>query len=233
MSNTPDSEEFETGAFQRVIQGKTVLVQCDKRLEPQAEWLLKSIEDVSEESESPIGDRWTLELGFSVLVLIAREDGVLVVCEPDYDEDPMESAVEDVSRSLWVVVMQNEVCEVTETSAYMSIPRFDETIVIRKGALEEERIFVQRDEPDNSNGSDLHDSGWYIGGADDDEEGSENPEDYEACYVYELLESRPMVLSVLALPANYVAVFDGEDIEAIYNDEDENVWNPSDDEENK
>lgn len=231
MSNTPAPEEFEVGTFQRVIQGKTVLVQCDKRLEAQADWLLKTIEDVSEESGDPLEDRWTLELGFSVLALVER-DGKLIVCEPDFDEDPFESVVEDVSRSLWVVVMQNEVSEVTDTGAYISIPRFDETIVMRKGALEEERIFVQRDEPDNSNGSDLHDSGWYIGGADDDEEGSENPDDYEACYVYELLESRPMVLSVLALPANYVAVFDGDDIEAIYNDEDENVWNPPGDEEN-
>lgn len=231
MSNTPTPEEFEVGTFQRVIQGKTVLVQCDKRLEAQADWLLKTIEDVSEESGDPLEDRWTLELGFSVLALVER-DGKLIVCEPDFDEDPFENVVEDVSRSLWVVVMQNEVSEVTDTGAYISIPRFDETIVMRKGALEEDRIFVQRDEPDNSNGSDLHDSGWYIGGADDDEEGSENPDDYEACYVYELLESRPMVLSVLALPANYVAVFNGDDIEAIYNDEDENVWNPPGDEEN-
>lgn len=231
MSNTPTPEEFEVGTFQRVIQGKTVLVQCDKRLEAQADWLLKTIEDVSEESGDPLEDRWTLELGFSVLALVER-DGKLIVCEPDFDEDPFENVVEDVSRSLWVVVMQNEVSEATDTGAYISIPRFDETIVMRKGALEEDRIFVQRDEPDNSNGSDLHDSGWYIGGADDDEEGSENPDDYEACYVYELLESRPMVLSVLALPANYVAVFNGDDIEAIYNDEDENVWNPPGDEEN-
>lgn len=231
MSNTPTPEEFEVGTFQRVIQGKTVLVQCDKRLEAQADWLLKTIEDVSEESGDPLEDRWTLELGFSVLALVER-DGKLIVCEPDFDEDPFENVVEDVSRSLWVVVMQNEVSEATDTGAYISIPRFDETIVMRKGALEEDRIFVQRDEPDNSNGSDLHDSGWYIGGADDDEEGSENPDDYEACYVYELLESRPMILSVLALPANYVAVFNGDDIEAIYNDEDENVWNPPGDEEN-
>lgn len=233
MSNN-NQEAFEVGAFKRVINGKTVLVQCDSRLEAQAEWLLKTIEDISEETKDAIRDGWTLEIGFSVLALVER-DGMFVVCEPDYDDDPFENVVEDVSRSLWVVVMQNEVGEVTGTSEYFKIPRFDETVVLRKGVLEEERIVLQRDEAEEDEsgveGAEVIDSGWYIGGADDDEEGSDDEEDYEACYVYELLESRPMLLSVLALPTDYVVVFNGEDIEAIYDEEDENVWNPADDDE--
>lgn len=233
MSNN-NQEAFEVGAFKRVIKGKTVLVQCDNRLETQAEWLLKTIEDISEETNDPIRDAWTLEIGFSVLALVER-DRMFVVCEPDYDDDPFENVVEDVSRSLWVVVMQNEVGEATGTSEQFKIPRFDETVVLRKGVLEEERIVMQRDEAEEDDsgveGAEVVDSGWYIGGADDDEEGSEDEEDYEACYVYELLESRPMTLAVLALPTGYVAVFDGDDIEAIYDEEDENVWNPADDDE--
>ena len=232
MSNN-NQETFEVGAFKRVINGKTVLVQCDSRLEAQAEWLLKTIEDISEETKDAIRDGWTLEIGFSVLALVER-DGMFVVCEPDYDDDPFENVVEDVSRSLWVVVMQNEVGEVTGTSDSFKIPRFDETIVLRKGVLEEEHIVLQRDEAEDDEsgieGAEVIDSGWYIG-ADDDEEGSDDEEDYEACYVYELLESRPMLLSVLALPTDYVVVFNGEDIEAIYDEEDENVWNPADDDE--
>ncbi len=238
MSNTNNQEAFEIGSFKGTIQGKTVLVQCDSRLEAQAAWLLKTIEDVSEESNDPIRDNWTLELGFSVVILIER-DGMFVVCEPDFDEDPFESVVEDVSRSLWVVVMQNEIGETTGTSEHFKIPRFDETVVLRKGALEEERIFLQRDEAepsdDDEDGEAVQDSGWYIGGADDeddDEDGGDDSDDkYEACYVYQLLESRPMALSVMALPVGYVAVLDGEDIEAIYDEEDENVWHPDEDEE--
>lgn len=228
MSTTNNQEAFEVGSFKRTIQGKTVLVQCDSRLQTQAEWLLKTIEDVSEETNDPLRDSWTVELGFSVLALVER-DGMFVVCEPDYDDDPFENVVEDVSRSLWVVVMQNEVGEISGTSEYFKIPRFDETVVLRKGVLEEDRIFLQRDEAEkdeDTEGGAMTDSGWYIGGADDDEEGSENPEDYEACYVYQLLESRPMLLSVMALPTGYVALFEGDEIEAIYDEEDENVWHP-------
>jgi hypothetical protein len=222
------SESFESVCFKRVIQNKTVALRCDSRLKEQAEWLLKTIEAVLTENNETLHNGWTLEIGFSVLALI-ESDGAYTVCEPDFEDNPFETVVEDVSRSLWTLVMQSEVSGLAGVAELQNSPRFDDTIVLRKGCLQEYAIFLQRDEPSNEdaasqNGMDIGDSGWYIGGLDDDEEGSDNDDDYEAIYAYQLFDSRPMLVSALALPVGYVAVFEGEEITAIY-DEDENlVW---------
>lgn len=49
-------------------------------------------------------------------------------------------------------------------------------------------------------------------------------EGYESLYAYELLQIRPALLKVLALPYHYLAVMDDEQIHAILNENDENIW---------
>lgn len=240
----PLSEEFKQQEFSRTIAGKTVLVRCDNRLEQQALWLLSTIDKLSE--TQPLEDGASLEVGWSVLTLV-EQNGSIIVCEPDFDNDPFEQAVDDVSRTLWVLLLQNEIIMQTGTEEYMQVPRFDDTIVLKKGVLQEERIYLERsnltdDDDDNETEGDSGEqdgidgaSGWFIGSVGDDDEedvadndDDENFEDFEAIYVYQLIQSRPMLLSVLSLPVGYTVIFDGEEIETIIDHNGVDVWNTDD-----
>jgi hypothetical protein len=222
-----NGEEFQPREFTKVVGAYTIVLNCDHRLEQQAEWLLKTIGEIHK--TDPIQDGSTIEVGWSILVLVASESGQLVVCEPDFDEDPLEKVVDDVTRTLYILAEQNYVITETHTEETAQIPRFDQTVVLKKGVLEEENIFLERSESDGEN---VDDSGWFIGNAEDDdidenEEISEEDidEEYEACYVYELLKKRPALLSVLGLPPGYVVVFNGDEIDAIVDENDEDIWN--------
>ncbi|MCS6808718.1 MAG: hypothetical protein RML40_05945 [Bacteroidota bacterium] len=220
-------EEFVTSSFTRIIQGRTVVATCDRRLAEQVAWLLTTIEETADETSTRIHDAWTFELGFSVIVLV-EHNNTLILCEPDFDDNPFEQVVEDISRSLWIAVMQREVCDITGTTAYSSSPRFDETVSLGKNALEQERIIARRMKPRSSNGLSVQDSGWYIEHATTlpDNHISHTTPLYESRYLYELVQKRPMILSILALPEQYSVIIHGDEIEAVYDEHQKNVWHP-------
>jgi hypothetical protein len=64
------------------------------------------------------------------------------------------------------------------------------------------------------------DSGWYIGFVDSDN--TKAP--LEAIYAYQLIRQRSSILQVLALPPDYLVVFNHDRIEAILDPNDRNVW---------
>ena len=47
----------------------------------------------------------------------------------------------------------------------------------------------------------------------------------EAFYAYQLLKIRPSIIQVLALPYEYLVVFEKDKIKAILDDKDVDVWN--------
>ena len=66
------------------------------------------------------------------------------------------------------------------------------------------------------------DSGWYIGPVED----NDNPELY-ALYAYQLLKIKPEIIQVLALPYDFMVVFEGNEIKAVLNENDVDVFNGS------
>jgi hypothetical protein len=47
-------------------------------------------------------------------------------------------------------------------------------------------------------------------------------------YAYQLLDHRPELLQVLSLPPGYLAAFNGDSIDAIVNEKQEDIWNITD-----
>jgi hypothetical protein len=91
---------------------------------------------------------------------------------------------------------------------------FQDKIVLATGCLREQRVYLER-----TPGAPEGDSGWYIGPADD--RGAKR--ELEAIYVYQLLSVRPALMQVLALPARYLIVFSGDELEAVLNDQNVNL----------
>ena len=80
---------------------------------------------------------------------------------------------------------------------------------MKRRVLDLRRIYMHRRKPVSE-----RDSGWYIGPADDIGEPTD-PTQLDAIYVYRLLNLRKALLRVMALPPEYIVVFDDDEIEAV------------------
>ncbi|WP_458524252.1 immunity protein Imm33 domain-containing protein [Listeria welshimeri] len=59
------------------------------------------------------------------------------------------------------------------------------------------------------------DSGWYIGYLEDT--------NTVELYTYQLLKLKPETIQVLALPNDYMVIFDGKEVKAVLNENDEDI----------
>jgi hypothetical protein len=140
-----------------------------------------------------------IQFGWSVLTISSEESG-LRVCEPDFDGDPFTGLSPALDTTLQVTQEQTAVLQ--ENSATGADARFDQVLVVVKGALETDAIFLTREEA-----VDADDSGWRIGKLDD----LENPapdQEVESLHVFELLKRRREIMPLLALPRRYGAIVD-------------------------
>jgi hypothetical protein len=184
------------------IGTKTIFVNCDEDLRPQGEWLLAYLRKTFGNDPGPLRDGFKIQVGWSILCLRQQEAG-LVVCEPNYRGNPFVEWHDDISCTLQVQMEQNELLEVLDVKEGAAA-LFQDKIVLAKGCLSEERIFLFR-----SKDAPAGDSGWYIGPT----AGSEPAAANEAIHVYQLLKLRPALLQALALPPGSMVTFHGDGIE--------------------
>lgn len=92
---------------------------------------------------------------------------------------------------------------------------FSDKVVAAKGILDHPRVYLER-----TRNPPKGDSGWYIGPV----EGGQEKLELEAFRVYELLARRPSLLRALGLPSGYLVVFHGDDIDAVLNEDDVDLW---------
>ncbi|EOO17047.1 hypothetical protein IGA_03228 [Bacillus cereus HuA3-9] len=92
--------------------------------------------------------------------------------------------------------------------------KFSDKIVTAKNVLQLDEVYLQR-----ASDCEKGDSGWYIGSVEETED------ELEAFYAYQLLKIRPSIIQVLALPYEYLVVFEKGKIKAILDDKDVDVWN--------
>lgn len=181
-----------------------------------AEWLLHAVKSFDGRGKGLV-DGATIQIGWAVLSLRQR-GSELWICEPNFSKDPLKDIRPDVTVTLMVLGQQREVmARLGEGLDFLAV-RFDEMILIAKGCLAEPRLYLHhRWEKEGT------DSGWYIGVVDQELENT--PDNFEKIFAYQLLQSRPELLQVLILPREYIAYFDGERLEGISDENDEEVWN--------
>lgn len=197
--------------FEKSIMGKTIIVTAEKELEPQVEILFDILEQVE---RNKLIHGFSLQVGWSVYYLHERETGNFILTTPDYSKNPFEDITEDLTLALWVQLEQGHFLRKMNVDG-LSI-KFSDKIILSKGVLELEKIYLQR------NGDvEKGDSGWYIGPIEDN-----NTELY-ALYAYQLLKIKPEIIQVLALPNDYMVVFEGNEIKAVLNENDVNVFEDS------
>ncbi|WP_028399132.1 immunity protein Imm33 domain-containing protein [Ectobacillus panaciterrae] len=191
------------------IGGKNIIAKAEEPLSPQVEKLFYLLTTV----ENKLVDGFSIQVGWSIFILSEREDGYHIIV-PDYTKNPFKDTTEDLTIALWVQLEQVHCLRQLNIEGEMI--KFSDKIVIAKNVLQLDEIYLQR-----SSDCDKDDSGWYIGPVNEAEETGE----LEAIYAYELLKIRPSIIQVLALPYEYLAVFEKDNIKAILNDNDVDIWN--------
>lgn len=197
----------------REFRGRLLVAYCEPDLVEHVTSALKMIEE-ADERVGGLRDGTVIQFGWAPLRLRA-ENQELVVCEPDYVGDVNQS-VPSVNRTLKVVAKQTALLNALGVDGVTS--KYNQGVVLKREVLDLHRVYMHRRRPVND-----RDSGWYIGPVDDVGE-PPDPSHLDAIYVYRLLNVRSGLLPVMALPPEYIVVFDGDEIEAVVDPSNQRVW---------
>ncbi len=196
-------------AFTRDIGGRTVVARCAPALAPEAARLLEAVAKKWPNGRG-LAEGATVEAGWTRLRLIGAE-GALVLCEPDFERG---GHVSHVQHTLAVAAAQAKLLRRLRLAG--TAPLHDATVVVRRGALTAPRVQLEREEPGPGS------SGWFVGLPDEDPPAAADA--FETLVVGDLVERRPALLALFALPAGYMAIVAGDRVEAVFDPDFEDVW---------
>ncbi|MGC4378119.1 hypothetical protein WD019_14520 [Fictibacillus sp. Mic-4] len=196
--------------FVQTIGDKKMIIEAEEHLNFQVDNLFKTLSKID---SSKLKDGFSIQVGWSVFFLSEKEDGFHLIA-PDYTKNPFQDTTDDLTIPLWVQLEQ------VHCLRKLNIPgetiKFSDKIVTAKNVLQLDDIYLQR-----SSDCEKGDSGWYIGPVNDEDE----TEELEAFYAYQLLKIRPSIIQALALPYEYMVIFEKDEIKAVLNDQDIDIWN--------
>jgi len=190
---------------ERKIGQSVFRVQCSERLEGQAAWLLSYFEQMQEEGIS-FFPGMRIQLGWSMLELRAVDGNAYLAYEPNFSKNPFTDFRDDVSVTLQV--LSSQTAFINQFGIAPVRVSFQDKVIFAKGAMAGDSVYLERVPPIPERG----DSGWFIGLR----EGSNDPSNLQAAYVYQLLHLRPSLLQFLLLPDGYLVVLTGDEVEAIF-----------------
>lgn len=194
----------------RMIEETRVSIVCLPPQEALAEDVLTTLERIA--AREPLCPGTRIRFGWSVLTLREENDGGLIVCEPDFANNPLRDVRPELSTTLDILAQQTAFAR--RVGVVPVDVTFDQYIIVSRGSLASDVLHLLRL---TSSGAD--DSGWSISSGDQ-ELSPDNPENFDPKRVYELLALRPAVLPVLILPPGFAAVLDRDDtVSAVFDTE--------------
>lgn len=195
----------------KTIHGKVFAAKAEEKLHFLLEPLFSAIENIPAEK---LVNGFKIQAAFSVYTLEETENGFDILV-PDYKNAL--KLTDDLTGAL--LVQYEQVMLLRMCAAQGENIRYDDVVLVAKGALGKDDICMQRF-------SDLGGSGWCINDIAFDEEGKAympDAEDYESLYAYQLILLRPELMKMLLLPYGYLVVFSGSDVADILNDKGESL----------
>lgn len=191
-----------TQRFEKTVGDVTVTVQADPAHAAAVAGLFYVLERVPPED---LADGRALTLHGNLFILRGTDSG-LVVQVPSYLGDPFTEVTEDLSLALWIMDAQARVLRRFGVEGQPA--RWDDTLVVHKGVLEADSVYVHRTATDRE-----QDSGWFVGAVGG--EGVPAAEDLERIRVHELSWRRRALLPLLGLPDGHLAIVVGDEIQGV------------------
>ncbi|MDM5186421.1 hypothetical protein QUF99_03050 [Bacillus sp. DX4.1] len=196
--------------FIKNIGDKTFIAQAEECFAMQVEGLFRFLTEVENDR---LIDGFSIQVGWSIYFLDKREEGYHIIVH-DYTKNPFQDMTDDLTISLWILLKQ--VSFLKPLTIEGELLRFCDKIIAAKNVFELDDVYLER-----TKGCEKGDSGWYIGPVNDEDD----TEEYEAFYAYELLKLRPSLIQVLTLPFEYLVVFEKDEIKAVLDENNINIWN--------
>ncbi|WP_426319513.1 immunity protein Imm33 domain-containing protein [Pseudoduganella sp. R-43] len=203
-------QQFESRTAAEITQAyigqQPFAVKAAPSLKGQVAWLISLFQDMHAQGR-PIVAGQRIQLGFSMLTVGQSPDGTLTLWEPDFERNPFVDLREGVDVTLALLSQQTGfIRRANCASAEIS---FQDKIVLARGALQAPSIYLERSAPN----PEKHDSGWFIGIRNSNAEF-----ELEAIYAFQLIQLRPALLEVLALPAGFMVFIEGNQIMDVANE---------------
>ena len=193
------------------LGSRPITAVCAAGQEPLARDLLETCARIHASEPLTAGSR--IRFGWSPLTLRDEGDG-LIVCEPDFDRNPVADLRPRVATTLAVLLQQISVA--MRVGAEPADVAFDDDVIARRGAIESPHIGLYREAPEPG------DSGWRVMAAD--MAPSTDPEDFEVLPAYALVRRRPTLVALLGLPPEYGVEVTGERVLHVFDPTGADVW---------
>lgn len=195
--------------FKRSINGKYIVIEAEEELEPQVDILYQVLSNIE---TNTIIDGYSIQVGWAVYCIREAVDAYQLTV-PNFSTNPFEDETNDLTLALWIQLQQSHFLRKINVEG--ETIKFSDKVVVAKNILQKSDIYLQR-----SDGQAKGDSGWYVGAVND----ADDTDELEVFYAYQLLKIRPELIKVLALPYEYMVVFNDDEIKAVLNAEDDDIW---------
>jgi hypothetical protein len=195
-----------------LIQLDLVALECDEAYQPIATQMLALITEQVRQGVC-LRDGMSIQFGW-VRLTLRRRDQYLLLHEPDFSGDPLNSLRPNLDWTIDVHLAQQEVIADLALDTWSPTDCFEE-LVAAIGSLQEPRLIAKHYE-DRAGVK-----GWVIFRAQDPRLVTIDTlsEQYGKLRVWQLLHLRPSLLRYLALPSGYTVFLNGDDAERIIREE--------------
>lgn len=170
-----------------------------------------------EEKYQIIEDNKSIQIGFNYY-LLKKIENTYQIYSVNYHKNPFQDFTEDLTLSLDIMKEQLMITQRTGLISH-DVITFQDTLLVRKSALTSDRLYFEKQQEKED-----HDSGWYMGSLDDQDQ-SHDPHDYTSIFLYQLLILCPKALSILNLPVGTIAIIENNEIKGICDEDDVEVYN--------
>jgi hypothetical protein len=187
----------------RRIGDRTVAARCDPSRAALAEDALTVLERIA--TRDPLRAGMTVRFGWSLLELQDDAGGGWVVCEPDFDRDPLRDRRPHIDATLDISGRQASFARLAGLAPVDAW--FDQYLVVAPGALDAPRLRMARWRPESN-----EDTGWTLSAADAP---APDPEALEAVRSYRLIRLRPGALAPLVAPYGFAVVLEGDRVKSV------------------
>jgi hypothetical protein len=186
------------------IDGQRLVANCDPELDHAAQSLLAGLARMNAAGPK-LKPGSLVDFGWAMLRIETHGDH-WVVCEPDYDSDPLDWKPQ-VDETVWVSKEQAEL-HASLPNVPIERTRGDQQIHFVADALSADAVYLHRLAPDGA-----QDSGWFVGTEADFV--ARVPAGAKTALAGELISVEPDWASVLILPVGFSARFEQGRLAAI------------------
>src|SRR5262245_37454222 len=190
----------------RAIGAAPVTAVCAPWQEALAGDVLTTLERIA--PQDPMRPGLKVRFGWSLLTLQAAAGGGLVICEPDFDRDPLRDTRPRLDTTLEVLARQAAL--VRRVGVVPVDTGFEQFVMVVREALSSTVLNLSRGTP-----AEEDDSGWTLSSPDHPGD-PDDPDAFDALRAFLFLRRRPIVWAALALPAGYTVAIEAERITAVF-----------------